>query len=100
MLIFSGKIKYYTLPPEENENDIHISSSIVSEVAKEFDLDSFESMETDTLNRIEKEADQKTNSFVLDSLGPVESIEEMEEDVEDKELVYKCLNCLSRSIIY
>ncbi|XP_018576032.1 guanine nucleotide-binding protein-like 3 homolog [Anoplophora glabripennis] len=83
----NGKIKYYTLPPEENENDVHISSSIVTEVAKEFDLDSFESMETEILNKIGKEADPKTNSFVLDSLGPVESVEEMEEDVEDKELL-------------
>lgn len=44
-------------------------------------------METDVLNNIEKEARQNTNSFVLDSLGPVESVEEMEEDVPDKELV-------------
>lgn len=35
----SGKIKYYTVPPEENKNAL-ISTQIVSTFAKEFELDS------------------------------------------------------------
>ncbi|CAH0554574.1 unnamed protein product [Brassicogethes aeneus] len=83
----SGKIKYYTIPPEANENDIHLSSKIVSEVAKEFDLDSFEAMETDILNKMEKDYGTKEKSFVLESLGPVDSIEEMEEDTVADDLL-------------
>ena len=35
---FRGKITYYTHPPEKQE--IHLSSEIVTEMAKEFDIDS------------------------------------------------------------
>ncbi|XP_044272273.1 guanine nucleotide-binding protein-like 3 homolog [Tribolium madens] len=72
----SGKIKYYTLPPED-EGQVHVSSAFVTEVAKEFDLDSLETMEVDTLDKIEKEGASK-GAFVLESLGPVEIVEEME----------------------
>ncbi|XP_056634634.1 guanine nucleotide-binding protein-like 3 homolog [Diorhabda sublineata] len=96
----NGKIKYYTLPPEEPQKDVHISASIVNEIAKEFDLDSFETMETDVLNKIEKESDSKTKAFLLESLGPVDSIEdpveEMEEDVvDDKKLISASTNVVS-----
>ncbi|XP_072378210.1 guanine nucleotide-binding protein-like 3 homolog [Diabrotica undecimpunctata] len=79
----NGKIKYYTVPPEEPQNNVHISAAIVTEVAKEFDLDSFETMETDILNKIEKESDPKTKAFVLESLGPVDSVEDMEEEADE-----------------
>lgn len=86
-MCFSGKIKYYTLPPEVDESSAHISSAIVSEVAKEFNLDEFESMETDVLNSIEKEYGTVKNSIVIESTGPVEAVEEMEQDQEQSELV-------------
>jgi len=35
-----GKISYHTEPPEDNE--IHISSAIVTEVAQEFDLEKYD----------------------------------------------------------
>ncbi|CAH1998927.1 unnamed protein product [Acanthoscelides obtectus] len=76
----SGKIKYYTVPPEGTDN--LISAKIVSEVGKEFDIESFEAMETDVLSKIEKESDKK-DAFVLDSMGTVDAIEEMEQDGED-----------------
>jgi len=75
-----GKIKYYTIPPEENHSDVHISSAIVSEIAKEFDLDNFESMETETLNKISQDAPVADDKLVIDNLEPVVSINEMEED--------------------
>lgn len=75
----TGKIKYYTVPPED-ENQAHISSSIVTEISKEFDLDAIETMEIETLDKIEKETGSNKNSFVLESLGPVNALEAMEDD--------------------
>ncbi|KAJ8976187.1 hypothetical protein NQ317_002236 [Molorchus minor] len=43
-------------------------------------------METETLDNIEKECCSNINSFVVDSLGPVEFIESME-DGENNELI-------------
>ncbi|XP_035218599.1 guanine nucleotide-binding protein-like 3 homolog [Stegodyphus dumicola] len=44
----SGKIKYYTHPPEEYKPSIHISAEYVSEMGKAFDLSSLdEQMELD-----------------------------------------------------
>ena len=85
----NGKIKYYTLPPED-DSQVHVSSTIVTEVAKEFDLDGIEAMEVSNLDKIEREAGNTKDSFVLESLGPVH-IEKMEEDgAEEQELVNIC----------
>lgn len=85
---FSGKIKYYTVPPEEKE-EVHVSAEIVTEHAKEFNLDEFESMETEILDTLQE--DKNAKGFVIDSLGLVNAEESMEEDTEsspgDKELV-------------
>lgn len=45
----TGKIKYCTQPPESDAN-AHISASIVSAEAREFEIDNFDEMETDVLN--------------------------------------------------
>lgn len=45
----TGKIKYCTQPPE-SEHNAHLSASIVSKEAREFDIDNFEEMETELLN--------------------------------------------------
>lgn len=45
----TGKIKYCTQPPEDSTT-VHISASIVSNDAKEFDVDGHDAMETDVLN--------------------------------------------------
>ncbi|KAF2905753.1 hypothetical protein ILUMI_00430 [Ignelater luminosus] len=84
-----GKIKYYTVPPEEDDANIHISSAIVSEIAKEFDLDKFETMETEVLDKISPGTDG--NGIVIDSFGPVTEVKDMEEDMDvqpgDKQLL-------------
>lgn len=89
--IFSGKIKYYTIPPEEKQNEIHISAEIVTEHAREFDVDGFETMETEILNKLQEDKGAKQNGFVVDSFGLVNAVEKMEEDTdlhgEEKELV-------------
>lgn len=91
MFCCSGKIKYYTVPPEVDESSAHISSEIVNEIAKEFNIEEFESMETEILNNIEKECGIIKNSFVVESSGPVEAVEEMEEDKQESELVKRLL---------
>jgi len=45
----TGKIKYCTQPPEDSST-VHLSASIVSSDAKEFDLDALDAMETDVMN--------------------------------------------------
>lgn len=45
----TGKIKYCTEPPEA-EAGVHISACIVSDEAREFEVDNFNQMETDVLD--------------------------------------------------
>ncbi|XP_022918027.2 guanine nucleotide-binding protein-like 3 homolog [Onthophagus taurus] len=68
----SGKIRYYTTPPE-NETKTHIDAKILSETSKEFNLDEFESMEVEILSQLEKSTEDKTANkpFQVDSLGSV-----------------------------
>ncbi|RZF36907.1 hypothetical protein LSTR_LSTR004595 [Laodelphax striatellus] len=49
----SGKIRYYTEPPVEEEN-VHVSSAIVEQQAAEFDLDkaAYETMEVNVLDNL------------------------------------------------
>lgn len=70
---------------------MHVSAEIVTEHAKEFNLDEFESMETEILNNLPEDKNAKAKPFVIDSLGIVNAAENMEEDTEsspgDGELV-------------
>lgn len=84
--IFSGKIRYYTVPPEESTENVHISSEIVTEVAKEFDLENFESMETDILKEISKNNNNVKNTLI-ESLGPVKMDEDLGTEPGDEQLV-------------
>lgn len=55
----SGKIKYCTHPPKNEQNQVHISASIVHEGAKEFDVNNFDiAMETDILNNFHVKPDE------------------------------------------
>ncbi len=49
MLICSGKITYYTHPPETHTMPTHISAEFVSSMSKEFDVDALLQEEHDTL---------------------------------------------------
>lgn len=51
-LFLRGKIRYYTVPPESEQS--HVSSKIVEEMAKEFDLESYMAMETDRLDGLQE----------------------------------------------
>ncbi|KAB0795362.1 hypothetical protein PPYR_12201 [Photinus pyralis] len=76
-----GKIRYYTVPPE-SDGDVHVSSKIITESVKEFDLENFESMETEVLNEIHDAKDDKRSGLVISSFGPVTTA--MEEDTSSQ----------------
>lgn len=59
LLLYRGKIKYYTQPPEAEST--HVSASIVTEQAAEFDLDSFKEMEAENLEQFEESSLVKSN---------------------------------------
>ncbi|KAH0951780.1 hypothetical protein HN011_006659 [Eciton burchellii] len=70
----SGKIRYYTVPPEEPV--CHISSEIVNEVSKEFDIESFATEEKMMLDNFvtESTSNPVLDPVLVDSTGPVTAI--------------------------
>lgn len=79
----TGKIKYCTHPPEVIENnDIHVSASIVHVEAREFDVDNFEAMETDILNNFNVKNDEVME---ITSTGPVEYKAPKDDEIDEGE---------------
>lgn len=79
----TGKIKYCTQPPEVAETGtVHVSASIVHGDAREFDVDNFEAMETDILDKFNVKNDEVME---ITSTGPVEykSPNDADDDAED-----------------
>ncbi|XP_046828440.1 guanine nucleotide-binding protein-like 3 homolog [Vespa crabro] len=73
----SGKIRYYTVPPEQPI--CHLSAEIVSKMAKEFDIESFAAEERMMLDNVEAASKESIKEPVLfDSTGPVTSVMEVE----------------------
>ncbi|KAF7987932.1 hypothetical protein HCN44_003795 [Aphidius gifuensis] len=71
----SGKIRYYTVPPEVA--DTQISSAIVMKDIEEFDIEKFTAEEQMMLDNIVEESENAqsiVDPLVVDSTGPVESI--------------------------
>lgn len=94
----TGKIKYCTQPPETlTSSDVHVSASIVSAEAREFEIENFDQMETDVLDnfvvKTEDVLEYKSNGPVHmepitdDAAGSsaqiIEEEEEMEEDADE-----------------
>lgn len=71
------------MPPEE-ETDA-TTYKIVSEIGKEFEIDNYETMETEELDKIKPAENGK--HFALDSFGPVNAEELMEDDSKTDTLV-------------
>lgn len=63
----TGKIKYCTQPPETDAN-AHISAAIVSNEAREFEIENFDQMETDVLNNFTVKVEE---AMEVTSTGPV-----------------------------
>merc|ERR1712083_1147033 len=89
----SGKIKYFTLPPETETKETHVSAEVVSEFAKEFSFESLDKMDQDDLSDLP--AVKPSDTVAVGSSGMIENInqeeeeieEDMEEDDEDEENV-------------
>lgn len=84
----SGRIKYFTHPPEVQET--HVSAKIISggDEAKEFDLEKLLEMETEMMDTItDGESKDVTKFITIESSGPVEmaNAEGGEEDMETDE---------------
>lgn len=78
----SGKIVFYTHPPEQHKLPTHLSADIVSDWSKEFDLDSLQQNEHDELHGLR---DTMEDAMVLEAGDPVDAAEIDEEDLESAE---------------
>ncbi|XP_043475681.1 guanine nucleotide-binding protein-like 3 homolog [Leptopilina heterotoma] len=83
----SGKIRYYTVPPEEPV--CQLSAEIVTQMAKEFDINSFAEEEKMMLDGFETEAVKPgaIDPLIIDSSGPVEASMEVDNQKETKVIV-------------
>nr|CAD7580276.1 unnamed protein product [Timema californicum] len=75
-----GKIKYYTVPPENRDSEVHVSAAIVQQVAAEFDIAAFETMETEVLGSLSPA--EKSLMVLVETSGPIEAREESVEEME------------------
>lgn len=67
----SGKIRYYTVPPEQPV--YHVSAEIISQMSKEFDIESVVTQEKMMLDTFEQESANKpiVDPLLIESAGPV-----------------------------
>ncbi|XP_013136247.1 PREDICTED: guanine nucleotide-binding protein-like 3 homolog [Papilio polytes] len=78
----TGKVRYFTEPPEE-ETNIHVDAKIVSTIDKEFDINSFEAMETEAIDALQDAKD--VEAIKITSTGPVKAALENEMQVDEDE---------------
>lgn len=91
----SGKIRYYTEPPEEG--DSQVSAEIVSQIAKEFDIESFASEEKMMLDGVAAEAAKSViDPLVIESTGPVVAAMELETAKEQEFKLQKKLRKVTK----
>jgi len=84
----SGKIKYFTHPPETKDESCEISAEIVTEFAKEFKLDDLDKMDAEDMESLPTVLPSQT--MLLPSTGVVgqaahKAEEEMEESEDEEE---------------
>ncbi|KAJ8732990.1 hypothetical protein PYW07_015589 [Mythimna separata] len=89
----TGKVRYFTLPPETPDSEIHVDAKIVSSIAAEFDINSFEAMETEAINELASH-DTGVEGIKISSTGPVKAALEsdMQVDEEDSSLLPKSVS--------
>ncbi|XP_068713404.1 guanine nucleotide-binding protein-like 3 homolog isoform X1 [Montipora foliosa] len=78
----SGKIVFYTHPPEQHSLPTHLSADIVSEWSKEFDLNSLLEQEQ---AEYQGQHPSSEDAMVLEAGMPVDSAEIVEEDMDSDE---------------
>uniref|UniRef100_A0A069DVQ0 Guanine nucleotide-binding protein-like 3 homolog n=1 Tax=Panstrongylus megistus TaxID=65343 RepID=A0A069DVQ0_9HEMI len=79
-----GKIRYYTVPPERSVT--HISSTIVSEMSKEFDLDSCEPMIKNVLAGF---PDNPAHNFKIETSEIVQAMDTEQPEANEVKVVSK-----------
>ena len=80
----SGKIKYFTLPPETETKETHVSSEVVSTFAKEFSLENLDKMDQDDLSDLPAVKPSEEAFLAVGSSGMIETINQ-EEEIEAME---------------
>ncbi|KAM3961640.1 nucleostemin 1 [Aphomia sociella] len=91
-----GKVRYFTEPPETPDSEVHVDAKIVTDIAKEFDINAFEAMETDTMSELDT---HRTNgdAIKISSTGPVTLLDEtMQVDEDESSILPKTLNIRSK----
>ena len=89
----SGKIKYFTCPPETFSPTTHLGASIVADMAKEFSLDDidFNKMETNDIDQLP--CVRPSGTVAVETMGffegksqsqDVESVMECEDSDEER----------------
>ncbi|XP_011174918.1 guanine nucleotide-binding protein-like 3 homolog [Solenopsis invicta] len=90
----SGKIRYYTVPPEQSVT--HVSAEIVSQMAKEFDIENFVAEEKMMLDNLETDvASNPIDPVLINSTGPVTAAMKIE---IQKEAEYKVQKKLKKKL--
>ncbi|XP_047521458.1 guanine nucleotide-binding protein-like 3 homolog [Pieris napi] len=85
----TGKVRYFTEPPEMLDSEVHVDAKIVSTLAQEFDINSFEAMETEAINSLNVPVDD--GAIKITSTGPVKAVDEMQVD-DDTTLLPRSVN--------
>ncbi|XP_001602042.1 guanine nucleotide-binding protein-like 3 homolog [Nasonia vitripennis] len=79
----SGKIRYYTVPPEDKNT--HVSASILTSSMKEFDIESFAAEEKMVLDSLASDSSKSVlDPLEISSTGPVESTMDVEGENESE----------------
>ncbi|XP_075970898.1 nucleostemin 1 [Anticarsia gemmatalis] len=93
----TGKVRYFTLPPETPDSEVHVDAKIVSSIAQEFDINSFEAMETEAIDELASH-DTGVEGITISSSGPVKAAleDDMQVDNEDTTLLPKTVNIRSK----
>ncbi|XP_014208919.1 guanine nucleotide-binding protein-like 3 homolog [Copidosoma floridanum] len=79
----SGKIRYYTVPPEDTAT-CHVSAKIVNSTVEEFDFEKLADEEKMLLDNLEAENESELQPLQISSSGPVELSMEVEEKTESE----------------
>ncbi|KAL4710532.1 hypothetical protein ACJJTC_008934 [Scirpophaga incertulas] len=90
----TGKVRYYTEPPESSQ-EVHVDAKIVSAVAKEFDIESFEAMETQAVDELATQSSSFEPIKII-STGPVTMESGMEVDEDESAILPKALSIRSK----
>ncbi|XP_072940500.1 guanine nucleotide-binding protein-like 3 homolog [Epargyreus clarus] len=91
----TGKVRYFTEPPETLDSDVHVEAKIVSSMAQDFDINSFEAMETEAMNALNSPDD---DGIKITSTGPVKAAldTDMQVDEDESSLLPKTLSIRSK----